>query len=156
FVPAAVLGAFAAALAAVAAADAAEPGFGSSLHAPAALFLHLFLADLVPAGLIGFAVARVANRSRAPGAAATALRLAVAALVFSLWTAGTYGLAAELSPRALLWGIPVGAAALLAAAAARLAFLARAFERSGALPARGARRLSAAAAATAIAVAALL
>src|SRR5262249_26134299 len=88
-----------------------------------------------------------------PGAAAG---LAAAAGVFALWIGGTYGLAHALSPRSLLWGIPVAVAALFLAAAVRLGFLARAFARTGSLPGRAARRVFAAAALAGIATAALL
>lgn len=156
FLPAVILGAFAAALAAVAAADAAEPGFGSSPSSAAVLFLHIFLADLLPAAILAFGLAKMAERSRSPGSAATLAGLGAAALVFLLWLAGTYALARELSPRALLWGVPIAISALLLAAAARLAFLAKAFERSGALPSRGARRVFALAAAAGLLTAGLL
>jgi hypothetical protein len=156
FLPAVLLGALAAALAAVAAVEASEPGFGASPASLAALLLHVFAADLLPAGLIALVVGVVADRSARPGAAATAAGLGAAALIFLLWIAGTYGLAHELSPRSLLWGIPVAAAALFLAAAVRLGFLAHAFARSGSLPGRAARRVFAGAALLGLAAAALL
>ncbi len=156
FLPAILIGSFAAALAAVAAVEAAEPAFGGSLTAVAALFLHVFLADLVPAALAAYVLARVADHARPPGLAATVAGLAAAALVFGLWIAGTYGLARELSARALLWAVPVAVAALFLATAVRLAFLARAFARSGALPGRAERRAFATAAAVGLLVAILL
>jgi hypothetical protein len=156
FLPAVLLGAFAAALAAVAAVEASEAGFGSSPSAVAILFAHVFLADLLPVSFLAAGIAWLADRSPAPGMAATAVGLGSAAVVFGLWIAGTYGLARELSPRSLLWGVPVAVAGLFLAAAARLAFLARAFAKSGALPGRAARRVFAAAAAVGLAAAVLI
>jgi hypothetical protein len=156
FLPAVVIGAFAAALAAVAAVEASEPGFGGSLSAVMALFAHVFVADLLPAALLAFGLGLVADRSRRPGFAATAAGLGAAALIFTLWIAGTYGLAREFSPRSLLWGVPVTAAALFLAAAVRLGFLARAFARSGSLPGGAARRVFAVAAAAGLVAAVAL
>ena len=156
FLPAVVVGAFSAALAATAAVEAAEPGFGASLAALLSLFAHVFAADLLPAALLAFLAARLADRSARPGAAATAAGFAAAAAVFLLWIGGTYGLARSLSPRALLWGIPVAAAALFLAAAVRLGFLARAFAHSGSLPGRAARRVFAGAALAGLVAAAAL
>lgn len=153
WLPAVAIGAFGAALAAVAAVEASEPGF-ESLRAAAVLFLHVFVADLLPAAVLASGLSLLADRSRTPGAAATWAGLSAAALVFALWIFGTYGLAREISARALLWGIPVAVAALFLATAVRLAFLARAFARSGALPGRAARRGFAAAAAVALVTAA--
>ncbi len=154
WLPAIGLGAFGAALASVAAVEGAD-GF-ASVGAAAVVFLHLLLADLLPAALLAALLSPLADRSRAPGPAATAAGLAAAAGVFALWILGTWGLEREISMRALLWGIPVSAAALFLAAAVRLAFLARAFARSGALPGKATRRLFAAAAAAGLLVAALL
>ncbi|HEY2796961.1 MAG TPA: hypothetical protein VGK26_03665 [Thermoanaerobaculia bacterium] len=154
WLPAIGLGAFGAALASVAAIEGAE-GFASLLSA-AVVFLHLFLADLLPAALLAALLTPLADRSRAPGPAATAAGFGAAAAVFALWVLGTRGLEREISLRALLWGIPVAAASLFLAAAVRLAFLARAFARSGALPGKATRRLFAAAAAAGLLVAALL
>jgi len=156
FLPAILIGAFAAALAAVAAVEASETGFGSSPAAVAVLFLHVALADLAPAALLALALGVVADRSRRPGVAATSAGLLAAAGVFTLWIGGTYGLAREFSPRSLLWAVPVGAAALFLAAAVRLGFLARAFERSGSLPGRAGRRLFAILAAAGLLAAVLL
>lgn len=155
FLPAILIGAAASALAAVAAVEASEAGF-TSARAVLALFAHIFVADLLPAALLALGVAWAAERVRAPGLAATIAGAAAALLLFGLWIAGTYGLARELSTRALLWGIPVSIAALLLATAVRLAFLARAFSRSGALPRRANRRVFAAAAALGFLVAILL
>ncbi len=156
FLPAVVLGAFAAALAAVAAVEASEPGFGSLLAAVAALSLHVFVADLLPLALSALLLGWLADRSRRPGIAATVAGLGAACAVFGLWIAGTYGLARELSVRSLLWGIPVTVAALVLAAAVRLGFLARAFARSGSLPVRARRPVFAAASAAGLLVAILL
>lgn len=65
-----------------------------------------------------------------------AVGVATAMAVFALWVGGVYSLARDLTPRALLWGIPIGAAALLAAGSARAGFLARAYAHSRALPSR--------------------
>ena len=154
WLPAILLGAFAAALASVAAVEGAE-GF-ASLGSAAAVFAHLFVADLLPAAILAAILSPLADRSRAPGPAATASGLAAGAAVFVLWILGTRGLEREISMRALLWGIPVAAASLFLAAAVRLAFLARAFARSGTLPGKAARRLFAGAAAAGLLVAALL
>src|SRR5207244_1079113 len=113
-------------------------------------------AGLLPAAIVAWFLSKLAERSRAPGSAATLAGFGAAALVFLLWIVGTYALARELSPRTLLWGVPVAASALLLAAAVRLAFLARAFERSGVLPRRGARRVFALAAAAGLVTAGLL
>ncbi len=156
FLPAVVIGALAAALAAVAAVEVSEPGFGGSIASVAALFAHVFVADLIPAALLALLLGAIADRSSRPGLAATASGLGAAVLVFVLWIAGTYGLAREFSLRSLAWAVPVAAAAFFLAAAVRLGFLARAFSRSGSLPGRAARRVVAAAAAAGLLAAALL
>ena len=156
FLPAVLLGAFAAALAAVAAVEASEPGFGGSLASVAALLVHVFLADLLPLTVVALLVGWFADRSRRPGIAATVVGLAAAGAVFLLWIAGTYGLAREISVRSLLWGIPVTVAALVLAAAVRLGLLARAFARSGSLPVRTRRPVFLAACAAGLLVAILL
>ena len=114
------------------------------------------LADLLPAAILALLLSQLADRSRAPGLAATAAGVAAAAVIFALWIGGTYGLSREISTRALLWGIPVAAAALLLATAVRLAFLARAFARSGALPRKARRSVFAGAAAIGLLSAVLL
>jgi hypothetical protein len=156
FLLAILIGAFAASLAAVAAVEAAEPGFGSSPAAVAVLFLHVFLASLLPATLLGLALGWLAERARRPGASATLAGLASALLVFALWIGGTYSLDRQLSARALLWAIPIAVSALFLAAAVRLGFLARAFARSGTLPRRTIRRVFAGAAALGLLTAILL
>jgi hypothetical protein len=155
WLPAIGLGALAAALASVAAIEGSEPGFASFAQA-AVLFLHLLAANLLPASLFAALISPLADRSRAPGAAATAAGLAAAAGVFALWILGTWSLEREVSMRALLWGIPLSAAALYVAAAVRLAFLARAFARTGALPGRATQRIFAVVAAAGVLVAAFL
>ncbi len=138
FIPAILLGAFSAALAALAAVESAQPQFGRSPGAVAALLLHLFAAFLLPAALLALLLAAVADRSRSPGRTATFGGLAAAALVLALWIAGSYGLTG-FSVHALLWGVPVSAAALLTARSVRSGLLARAYAHSGLLP-EGPRR----------------
>ena len=156
FFPAVLIGAFAAALSAVAAIAAGEPGVAGSPRTVAAVFLHVFAADLVPAGALAFLLSRLAERSRTPGLAATVAGFGAALVIFALWSVGTYGLARGLSAAALLWALPVGLAALLLASAVRLAFIAHAFARSGALPRRANRRVFLAAAALGLLTAILL
>ncbi|HEX7253429.1 MAG TPA: hypothetical protein VF376_11150, partial [Thermoanaerobaculia bacterium] len=134
--PAVLFGAFAAALAAIAAVDTAEPGFGSSPSAVAALVAHVFLGDLIPAAVLAGLAAVWADRSRASAGAATGVGLAAAAAVFLLWIGGVWSLMREIPPAALLWGAPVAIAALLLARSARTGFLARAYAHSHLLPAR--------------------
>jgi hypothetical protein len=135
-VPAIVLGAVSAAVAAVAAVDSVEPGFGASLLAVAVLWLHIFLASLIPAALLAGVATLWADRSRHAAGAATTVGLACAALVFLFWIGGVWSLAREIPVRALLWGVPVAAAALLTARSARGGFLARAYAHSRMLPVR--------------------
>ncbi|HEX4439981.1 MAG TPA: hypothetical protein VH854_07900 [Thermoanaerobaculia bacterium] len=156
FLPAVVIGTLAAALSAVAAIAAGEPGVAGSPRTIAAVFLHVAAADLIPAAGIAFVLSRLAERSRRPGFAATMAGFGAALLVFVLWSVGTYGLARGLSAAALLWAIPVGLAALLLASAVRLAFIAHAYAHSGALPRRANRRVFLAAAALGLLVAILL
>ena len=156
FFPAVLIGAFAAALSAVAAIAAGEPGVAGSPRTVAAVFLHVFAADLVPAGALAFLLSRLAERSRTPGLSATLAGFGAALVIFALWSVGTYGLARGLSAAALLWALPVGLAALLLASAVRLAFIAHAFARSGALPRRANRRVFLAAAALGLLTAILL
>ncbi len=156
FLTAVVIGAFAAALAAVAAVEAAEPGFGGSPASIASLFLHVFVADLVPTALLALVLSWFAERVRAPGIAATVAGMVAALVVFALWIGGTYSLERALSARTLLWAVPIGVAALFLAAAVRLGFLALAFARAGKLPRRILRRVFAAAAALGLLMAVLL
>jgi len=153
-VPAVLIGAVSCALASLAAVAASEPGFARSPAALFSLLLHLSLANLLPAALLGLALAWVADRSRSPGRTASGLGLAAAGLVFFLWIGGTYGLAREWAAPSLLWGLPVAAAAFFLATGVRSGFLARAFSRSRALPRRRRGRLAAVAAAAGVLVAA--
>jgi hypothetical protein len=73
FLPAILLCAFAAALASVAAVESSEPGFGSSIRPAVALLAHLFFANLLPALVAALVAVFLADRSRSPGGAATAL-----------------------------------------------------------------------------------
>jgi hypothetical protein len=144
--PAILLGAFAAAIASLAAVETAETGFGDSLPAALALFLHLFCADLAVAGILALALGFAADRSRAPAGAATVLGLGSAGLVFFLWIGGAWSLSRGVETRALLWGVPVALAALLLARAVRAGYLARAYAHSRVLPAGRRRRVFLAAA----------
>ncbi len=146
FLPAILLGAFAAAVASLAAVETAEAGFGDSLTAVAALLVHLFWADLAIAGILALLLAAIADRSRAPAGTATAAGLAAAAAVFFLWIGGAYGLSRDLPARALVWGAPVALAALILARSVRSGFLARAYAHSRVLPGRPRRRVFLAAA----------
>ncbi|HYB53553.1 MAG TPA: hypothetical protein VEG84_06785, partial [Thermoanaerobaculia bacterium] len=94
--PAVLFAAFAAALASAAAVESAEPGFGQAPGSFVALLAHLFFANVAPAALGGLAAAFLADRSRAPGAAATAVAFAALVGICFLWGAGTYSLAREL------------------------------------------------------------
>ena len=156
FLIAILLGAFSAALTALAAVESSEPGFALSAAASLSLLAHVFVADLLPAALLALALAAFASRARTPGVAATMAGMVSALLVFALWIGGTYSLAREVSARTLLWAIPIGVVALFLAAAVRLGFLALAFARAGLLPRRTLRRVFAAAAALGLLVAILL
>ena len=156
FFPALLTGAFAAALSAVAAIAAGEPGAAGSPRTLVAVLVHVFVADLLPAAALAFVLSKLAERSRTPGLAATFAGFGAALLIFLLWSVGTYGLARGLSAAALLWGLPVGLAALLLASIVRLAFIAHAYATSGALPRRANRRVFLAAAALGLLVAILL
>jgi len=150
FLPAILIGAFSAAFASLASVEAAEAGFRGSPAAAGSLLLHLFLADLTAAALLGLLLGFLADRSRAPGGTGTALGLAAAGVVFFLWIAGTYGLAREWSLLSLLWGVPVALCALLLASSVRSGYLARAYARSHVLPRRPRRRTFLAASAVAL------
>ena len=151
--PAVLIGALAAAVSALAAVDATEPGFGVSITAAGALLLNLFLADLAPAALAALVAALWADRTRSPAGAATAVGLLSAGLIFALWIAGVWGLSREISPHALLWGTPVAVAALVLARSARSGFLARAYAHSRLIPARSRSRVFFAAAVVGVLVA---
>jgi hypothetical protein len=136
--PALLAGALAFALAGLAAASSQEPALRGSAASSAALALHLFVAGLLPSGLVVLAVRLAADRSRSAGRDAAAAALACAVLDLGLWIAGTRSLG-SFSFGSLLWGIPVAAAALLHAGTVRSGFLARAFVHDGTLP-EGPRR----------------
>jgi hypothetical protein len=156
FLPAILLGAFAAAAASVAAVETAELGLRDSPTAIAALLVHLFCADLVIAGLLAILLSAIADRSRSPAGAATASGLAAAAAVFFLWIAGAYSLSREIPARALAWGVPVAFAALILARSVRSGFLGRAYAHSRILPGRPRRRVFLAAAVAGILAALVL
>jgi hypothetical protein len=147
FLPAVALSAFAAALASTAAVESTEAGFGASLGAVAVLFAHLFLADLLPAALAAVLVAMLADRARSPGALAVAAGLGAAGAVVVLWVGGVWSLARDLPARALVWGVPIAAAAFLSAIAVRGGVLARAYAHSHVLPSRRRSRFALASAA---------
>ncbi len=153
FLPAILIGAFAAAVASLAAVETGEAGFGDSLTAVAALLVHLFCADLVIAAILAALLAVIADRSRAPAGTATALGLGAAAAVFFLWIAGAYSLSREMAARALLWGAPVAIAALILARSVRSGFLARAYAHARVLPGRPRRRVFLAAAVAGVLIA---
>jgi hypothetical protein len=153
FLPAILLGAFAAAVASVAAVETAEAGFGDSLTAVAALFVHLFCADLVITGILAILLTAIADSSLAPAGTATASGLAAATAVFFLWIAGAYSLSRDVPARALLWGGPVALAALLLARGVRSGFLGRAYAHSRVLPGRPRRRVFLAAAVAGVLIA---
>lgn len=160
--PVVVAGAIALALAGTAAVASSQFRYGGSARAIAGLILHLFIAALTPSFLFAAALSAVATRSRRPGGGALGFALFAAIAVLFLWIFGTWRLVGSgLRPdpgsaAALLWGIPVALAALLAGATARAAFLARAFARSGRLPQRPRRAILLAAAAVALSVAAIV
>jgi hypothetical protein len=139
FLPAVLLGAFAGALACLAAVAAGEPGFLSRPVAPAVLLVHLFCAFLAPAAVFGWLAGLAADRMRSPAAAAMAIAVASALAIFFLWIGGAWRLSRGIPEAALLWGLPVAIGALLAARSVRAGFLARAYARSGELPASGGR-----------------
>ncbi len=153
FLPAILLGAFAAAVASLAAVETGEAGFGDSLPAVAALLVHLFCADLLIATILAILLGAIADRSRAPAGRATALGLAAATAVFFLWIGGAYSLSREIAARALLWGAPVALAALILARSVRSGFLARAYAHSRVLPGRPRRRVFLAAAVAGVLIA---
>lgn len=156
FLTAILIGAFGAALAAIAAVEAADPAFGGSPASIASLFVHLFAAALAPAAILALILSGFAERVRTPGIAATIAGMVSALIVFALWIGGTYSLERTLSARTLLWAVPIGITALFLAAAVRLGFLALAFARAGMLPRRSLRRLFAAVAAVGLLIAILL
>ncbi len=155
FLPAILLGAFGAALAAVAAVDAADPEIGRSVPSFLVLFGHLFAASLLPAGALAGLAAAVADRARRPAAAALAAGLLTGGLVVGLWIAGSRDLGANWL-HGLVWGVPVSAAAVLAARGARSGVLARAYAHAHRLPEARRHRVFLAVAATGLLVGALV
>ena len=140
FVPALLTGAFAAALASVAAVEAAESGFAGSLLPGLALFAHLFAADLIPVAAALGLIALLADRVRRPSGPALGVGFVAAAVVLALWVAGSRGLGAGRAG-VLPWIVPVAGAALLFASAVRSGFLARAYAHGHRLPAAPRRGL---------------
>ena len=138
FLPAVLAGAFAAALACAAAVETAEPGFGRSPGPFAAVLAHFFAAGLVPAALGAAVLALAADRARRPAGAGITAGLFAGAVVLWLWIGGS-DVSGGGFLHALIWGVPVSAAALLAAECARSGFLARAYAHSRRLP-EGRRR----------------
>jgi hypothetical protein len=153
FLPAILLGAFAAAVASLAAVETGEAGFGDSLAAVGALLVHLFCANLLIGGTLAILLGVIADRSRAPAGTATALGLAAATAAFFLWIGGAYSLSREIPARALLWGAPVALVALILARSVRSGFLARAYAHSRVLPGRPRRRVFLAAAVAGVLIA---
>ncbi|MDQ6893049.1 MAG: hypothetical protein M3167_10260 [Acidobacteriota bacterium] len=139
FLPAVLLGAFAGALACLAAVAAGEPGFLNRPAAPAVLLVHLFCAFLAPAAVLAWLAGLAAHRVRSPAVAAMAIAAASALAIFFLWIGGAWRLSRGIPEAALLWGLPVAIGALLAARSVRAGFLASAYARSGELPASGGR-----------------
>jgi hypothetical protein len=135
--PAWLAGALAFAMSGLAAAWAQEAPLRASPAGAGVLVFHLFVASLVPSGLVVLVVRLLADLSSAPGRDSAAAALAAAVADLGLWIAGTRSLGG-FATTALVWGIPVAAAALLHAAAIRSGFLARAFAH-GLLP-EGPRR----------------
>ncbi|HEY6146080.1 MAG TPA: hypothetical protein VIZ69_00220, partial [Thermoanaerobaculia bacterium] len=123
----------------LAAVAAGEPAFLARPAAPAVLLLHLFGAFLAPAALLAWVAGLAADRMRSPARPAMAIAASAALAVFFLWIAGAWRLSRGIPEAALLWGFPVGIGALLLARSVRAGFLARAYARSGDLPASAGR-----------------
>jgi hypothetical protein len=155
FFPAVLSLAFAAALACAAAVETSDPAFGRAPGPLFAVFAHFFVAWLVPAALLAAAAAVGADRSRRPASGGLAVGLVGGGLVIALWIAGSYALGGGFL-HALVWGVPVSAAALLAAESMRSGFLARAYAHSNVLPERARRGVFLAVAVLGMAVAASL
>jgi hypothetical protein len=149
-------GAIALALAETAAVASTQFRYEESPRAVLFLFLELTVVALLPAGLFAAGVAVAAARSRRPGRDGAVLALLAAGGVLAVWLVGISRLGPERAAPALLWGIPVAAAALLAGVTTRTAFLARAFARSGLLPDRPRRAILLVAAAVALSIAAIV
>jgi hypothetical protein len=138
FLPGLLSLAFAAALACAAAVETSDPAFGRAPGPLFAAFAHFFVSWLAPAALLAAAAAFLADRARLPERGGLAAGLVAGALVIALWIAGSYALGGGLL-HALVWGVPVSAAALLAAESMRSGFLARAYAHSSVLPERARR-----------------
>jgi len=138
FLPGLLSLAFAAALACAAAVETSDPAFGRAPGPLFAAFAHFFVAWLVPAALLSAAAAFAADRARLPEPGGLAVGLVAGGLPIVLWIAGSYALGGGLL-HALVWGVPVSAAALLAAESMRSGFLARAYAHSNVLPERARR-----------------
>jgi hypothetical protein len=156
FVPVLAAGAIALALAETAAVASSQFRYGGSPRSVALLFLELAIVALLPAGVFAAALLFAAARSRRPGRDAGVSALFAAIGVLAVWLAGTWRLGVDRPSTALIWGVPVSLAALLAGATVRAAFLARAFTRSGRLPERPRRAILGFAAAGALSVAAVV
>jgi hypothetical protein len=138
FLPGVLSLAFAAALACAAAVETSDPAFGRAPGPLLAAFAHFFVAWLAPAALLAAAAAFAADRVRLPEGGGLATGLLAGGLSIALWIAGSYALGGGLL-HALVWGVPVSTAALLAAESMRSGFLARAYAHSSVLPERARR-----------------
>lgn len=135
FVPGVLSLTFAAALACAASVETSDSAFGRAPGPLLAAFVHFFAAWLVPAALLAAGAAFAADRARRPALGGLAVGLVAGGLPIALWIAGSYALGGGLL-HALVWGIPVSAAALLAAESMGSGFLARAYAHSSVLPER--------------------
>ncbi len=154
--PVLAVGALTLALSAAAAVASTQFRYGQSPRAIGLLFVHLLLPALVPAAGFTALLLAAAGRSRRPGLGAAVFGFVAAAGVLVLWLNATWRLGPERPEKALLWGVPVALAALLFGSTGRAAYLARAFARSGRLPERRTRAILLVAAASSLAIAALL
>jgi hypothetical protein len=154
--PVLAVGTLALALAAAAAVASSQFRYGRSPRAVGLFLVHLLPGELLASAGFSALLLAAAGRSRRPGRGAALFGFAAAAGVLFLWVSGTWRLGPERPDAALLWGLPVALAALLFGSTARAAYLARAFARSGRLPERRTRAILLAAAASSLALAALL
>jgi hypothetical protein len=154
--PLLAVGAVTLALSAAASVASTQFRYGQSPGAIGLLFIHLLLPALLPAAGFTALLLGAAGRSRRPGLGAAVFGFAAAAGVLVLWLLATWRLGPERPERALLWGVPIALAALLFGSTSRAAYLARAFARSGRLPERRTRAILLVAAASSLAIAALL
>lgn len=155
FLPGVLSLAFGAALSCAAAVETSDPAFGRSPGPLLAAFAHFFAAWLAPAALLAAVAAFAADRSRRPATGGFAAGLVAGALVIALWIAGSYALGGGFL-HALVWGVPVSTAALLAAESLRSGFLARAYLHSNMMPERARRGVFLAVAVAGMVVAASL